>query len=137
MKAKDFLSPVHWKLAFSVSFCVRKADFSALVREKSTLRTQNDTDSANFRCTAIKKYHSYHVWNVFNRVSEPRLALALKYAFPHLVQIILKSDLLLSFLRKFTSVLIWNIDTLKNKICLIEYWICEFRMSSNFKKWTK
>ena len=66
-----FLFDVHQKLALSVSFCVGKVDFLALVRQnftfaaKYTFRTQNDTDSANFRYTANKKYRSYHVLNVF------------------------------------------------------------------------
>ena len=36
-----------------------------------------------------KKYCSYYVPNVFYRASESRVALTLKYAFPHLIQNIL------------------------------------------------
>ena len=32
---------------------------------KLTFRAQNNTDSANFRYTANKKYRSYHVRNLF------------------------------------------------------------------------
>ena len=85
---------------------------------KSTFRTQNDTDLANYRYTSNKKNLWYHVRNVFNRASksrqgprrheEPRfafvesrllrvdrlslrLALALKYVFPYLIRNILFS----------------------------------------------
>ena len=77
-----FLSAIQRKLALSVSFCVRKVDFLIFflilsVRKiktnitfsrtspgKSTFRTQNDTNSANFWYTANKKYPSYHVRNI-------------------------------------------------------------------------
>ena len=36
-----------------------------------------------------KKICLYHVWNEFNRANESRLALALKYVFPHLIRNIL------------------------------------------------
>ena len=52
---------------------------------KSSFRMINDTVSANFQYTANKKYRSFHVRNVFPGGSELRLALALKYAFPHLI----------------------------------------------------
>ena len=73
-----FLFAVYQKLAEFVSFCVRKVDFPGLVREnvifvlifrtlkikkkikKSTFRTQNDTDKANFRCIADKNIFSYN-----------------------------------------------------------------------------
>ena len=47
------MSAVHRKLALSVSFCLRKVDFPAIVQQnklsagKSTFRTQNDIVSAN------------------------------------------------------------------------------------------
>ena len=56
-----FLFAVYRKLAKSMSFCVRKVDFSAhlnfyrTIEGKPTFRTQNDTDEANFQCTADKK----------------------------------------------------------------------------------
>ena len=40
------------------------SNFSALVREKSTCRTQNDIDKANFRCTADKKMFLFLKWFV-------------------------------------------------------------------------
>ena len=56
---------VHRNLVLSVSFCMRKVDFPHLramnSAEKTTFRTQNDTDSTNFRYTANKKYSSYYV----------------------------------------------------------------------------
>ena len=55
----NFLSNVHRKLTFLVSFCVRRVDFSPLAG-KSIYRTQNDTDSANYRYTANKKNRLYH-----------------------------------------------------------------------------
>ena len=61
--------------------------------EKSTFRTQNETDLASYRLSSNKKNRSYHVRNVLNRADEsrqgPRFALALKYAFPHLIRNIL------------------------------------------------
>ena len=67
----------------------RNLKFYRTSAAKSTFRTQNGTDSANFRYTENKKYRSYHVRNVFNRASESLLASALKYAFPHLIRNIL------------------------------------------------
>ena len=46
---------------------------------KSTFRTQNDTDWANFRYTKNEKYHSYHVRNDF--LSPVHLKLALSVTF--------------------------------------------------------
>ena len=75
---KYFLPVVHRKLALLVSFCVRKIKTNIKLYRtsggKSTFRTQNDTDSANFRYRENKKYRSYHVR---------------KYAFPHLMRNIL------------------------------------------------
>ena len=55
-------------LAKSVSFCVRKVDFSAHIKfyrtsaGKSTFRTKNDTEKAKFRSTAYKKILTLYLY---------------------------------------------------------------------------
>ena len=73
------------KLVLSVSPYVRKVDFPALVRKNQLLARETTLTQLTFIIQRTKKFGG----NVFNRTSELRLALALKYAFPHLIRNIL------------------------------------------------
>ena len=112
--------------------------FSRTSARKSTVRTQNDTDSANFRYTANKKYRSYHVRNVFNRVSESRLALALKYAFPHLERniLLLNSFKMICIVLMLSIFIIFKIHFLSMRILsiLTTFFKINFNFNSIKKK---
>ena len=82
---KDFFVRRTPKISLVGVILRAESGFSRTIVGKSTFRTNNNTDSANFRYTANKKYRLYYERNA----SESRLALALKYAFPHLIQNIL------------------------------------------------
>ena len=86
------LSAVHRKLVESVSLLRAKSWFFSTSAGKSTFSTQNDADSANFRYTADKRNRSYHVRRYEESRPLSRLALALKYALPHLIRNILFSQ---------------------------------------------